>query len=251
MKKNGKRAWAMLLTLALAGSLAACGQKETTQESATPKPTEEAQVSVQPVEIEYRDIDVAALVQGGANIVRTTVYGVYDMEGEHPDSAIRGVVYYDMGEKKVVRIDFDEALIPFSVSGAEGWAILSEENAAALGDAVIALEKGSYPKSFTLGGLVWNGSEREGAVRYTAQVEGQETEFVDYVATQAGGDWYYANLDEGAGLLNAAGEAVAAVEIGTKASIEHGVGFWPSELKFPGNIELIENYVCDNGVTYD
>ena len=54
MKKNGKRAWAMLLTLALAGSLAACGQKETTQESATPKPTEEAQVSVQPVEIEYR-----------------------------------------------------------------------------------------------------------------------------------------------------------------------------------------------------
>ena len=100
MKKNGKRAWAMLLTLALAGSLAACGQKETTQESATPKPTEEAQVSVQPVEIEYRDIDVAALVQGGANIVRTTVYGVYDMEGEHPDSAIRGVVYYDMGERR-------------------------------------------------------------------------------------------------------------------------------------------------------
>ena len=173
------------------------------------------------------------------------------MEGEHPDSAIRGVVYYDMGEKKVVRIDFDEALIPFSVSGAEGWAILSEENAAALGDAVIALEKGSYPKSFTLGGLVWNGSEREGAVRYTAQVEGQETEFVDYVATQAGGDWYYANLDEGAGLLNAAGETVATVEIGTKASIEHGVGFWPSELKFPGNIELIKNYVYDNGVTYD
>lgn len=251
MKKNGKRAWAMLLTLALAGSLAACGQKETTQESATPKPTEEAQESVQPVEIEYRDIDVATLVQGGANIVRTTVYGVYDMEGEHPDSAIRGMVYYDMGEKKVVRIDFDEALIPFSVSGAEGWAILSEENAAALGDAVIALEKGSYPKSFTLGGLVWNGSEREEAVRYTAQVEGQETEFVDYVATQAGGDWYYANLDEGARLLNAAGETVATVEIGTKASIEHGVGFWPSELKFPGNIELIKNYVYDNGVTYD
>lgn len=81
MKKNGKRAWAMLLTLALAGSLVACGQKETTQESATPKPTEEAQESVQPVEIEYRDIDVAALVQGGANIVRTTVYGVYDRRG--------------------------------------------------------------------------------------------------------------------------------------------------------------------------
>ena len=55
----------------------------------------------------------------------------------------------------------------------------------------------------------------------------------------------------GVWLLNAAGETVATVEIGTKASIEHGVGFWPSELKFPGNIELIKNYVYDNGVTYD
>lgn len=40
------------------------------------------------------------------------------------------------------------------------------------------------------------------------------------------------------------------IEIGTKASIEHGVAFWPSDIKFPGNIERIENYLTENGVNY-
>ena len=46
------------------------------------------------------------------------------------------------------------------------------------------------------------------------------------------------------------GKPSAEIQIGTKASIEHGVGFWPSPITFPGNIELIKNYVYDHGVNY-
>lgn len=38
---------------------------------------------------------------------------------------------------------------------------------------------------------------------------------------------------------------------GTKESIGHGVGFWPSEITFPGNIANIEAFVVANGVEYD
>ena len=110
---------------------------------------------------------------------------------------------------------------------------------------------GGYPASFSLSGLTWTGAEADGSIRYTAQVNGQEQEFITYVATQEGGKWYHDNREQGAQLLNAAGESVATVEIGTKESIGHGVGFWPSPITFPGNIELIKNYVYDNGVNYD
>ena len=82
-------------------------------------------------------------------------------------------------------------------------------------------------------------------------MNGQEQEFITYVATQEGGRWYHDNREQGAPLLDAAGASVATVEIGTKESIGHGVGFWPSPITFPGNIELIKNYVYDNGVNYD
>ena len=71
------------------------------------------------------------------------------------------------------------------------------------------------------------------------------------MATQEGGKWYHDNREQGAQLLNAAGESVATVEIGTKESIGHGVGFWPSPITFPGNIERIKEFIYENGVDYD
>lgn len=249
-----KKTLSLLLSLALVGSLAACGGQTQETPAPTPAPTQEATPTPAPtpetVEVEYRDPDVKAMVAGGANIVCAETYGIYSMEGEAPDSAIKATVYYDLDEDKVVRIDFDEALLPATQGGAEGWALLSEETAAALGEDVVKLEKGIYPMYFSVGGLTWTGAEADGGIRYTAEVEGQEVEFIAYVATQAGGKWYHDAREQGASLLNAAGETVETLSIETKASIEHGVGFWPSPITFPGNIELIKNYVYDNGVNY-
>ena len=80
------------------------------------------------------------------------------------------------------------------------------------------------------------------------EVNGETVNLMDYICTDEGGAWYYASNP--ATLLNAQGEAAAEIEIGTKASIEHGVAFWPSEIKFPGNIERIETYLAENGVDY-
>lgn len=246
--KNWKKLTSLALSLALVGTLAACGQQ--TQE--TPDPTQEPTATPETVEVEYRDPDVKAMAEAGANIVYAENYGIYSLEGDAVDSAIKAIVYYDLDADKVVRIDFDEALLPAAVGGADGWAKLDEQTAALLGDDVLTLEDGAvYPVSFTLGGLTWTGTVEGSGPRYTATVDGQEVEFVEYVATQEGGKWYHDNREQGAQLLNAAGETVATVEIGTKASIGHGVGFWVSPITFPGNIELIKNYIYDNGVNYE
>lgn len=71
------------------------------------------------------------------------------------------------------------------------------------------------------------------------------------MGTQAGGEWYYANKDQGAQLLDEAGKVVSTVSIETKASIEHGVHFWVSPITFPGNIERIKEFIYENGVNYD
>lgn len=91
-------------------------------------------------------------------------------------------------------------------------------------------------------------ARQENGVVYTGEVNGENVELMAYVCTDEGGAWYYESNP--ATLLNAQGEAVAEIEIGTKASIEHGVAFWPSEIKFPGNIERIEAYLSENGVNY-
>ena len=187
------------------------------------------------VEIDYRDPDVKAIAARGAKIAQTTVYGVYSLEGDAVDSAIRTVVTYDRNRDKVLNIDFDEALLPCAQGGAEGWAVVDGKSAPA----------------FIVGDVIWTGAEKEGATTYSAKVDGKTVDFVDYVATQAGGEWYYAHLAEGAKLLDKSGKEVGTVSIGTKASIEHGVHFWVSPITFPGNIELIKNFIYDNGVHYD
>mgnify|MGYP004466626571 FL=1 len=92
------------------------------------------------------------------------------------------------------------------------------------------------------------GAAEESGLAYTGEVNGESVNLMDYICTDEGGAWYYESNP--ATLLNAQGEAAAEVEIGTKASIEHGVAFWPSDIKFPGNIERIENYLTENGVNY-
>ena len=166
---------------------------------------------------------------------RATVYGVYSMEGDAVDSAIRAVVTYDLDQNKVVDIDFDEALLPCAKGGAEGWAAVD----------------GKTVPAFILGGVTWTGAEKDGTTVYTAAIDGEEREFVSYVGTQAGGEWYYANKDQGAQLLDGAGKVVSTVSIETKESIEHGVHFWVSPITFPGNIELIKEFIYQNGVNYD
>lgn len=255
MHLTEKKLPALLLALTLGLSLTACGGQSDPTAQPTPEPTPSAQASApaetpQAVEIDYRDPDVHALVQGGANIGTATVYGIYSMEGDAVDSAIRTAVYYDLDQDQVVRIDFDELQLPCAQGGAEGWATVNEETAAALGQDVLTQGEATCVKSFRLGELVWTGEAQEGHVVYTAQIGGQTREFIEYVATQEGGEWYYATREQGAQALSAAGETLATLPILTKAEMEHGVHFWPSPITFPGNLELIKNHIYDHGVDY-
>ena len=176
-----------------------------------------------------------------------TAYGIYSMEGEHADSLIRLTLTCEDGAVTAAQID--EKLIPASVGGAAGWAVLSEETAALLGDAVIDVNGTKYPASFLLDGVTFTGATDEAyGAAYTGTVNGTDVALMDYICTDEGGAWYFAC--EQAELLDAFGASVATAEIGTKASIEHGVAFWPSEIKYPGNIERICAFLVQNGVDY-
>ncbi len=243
----------ILMALMAVGLFAAgCSTTTTPQEEEvvneeTPQETPEEETPT--VEVEYRNIDLQALIDEGKTITEATVYGIYSQEGDAVDSAIRTTVYTDE-DNNVVLINFDEALIPYSSSGATGWAVVDEDTAALLGDAVLETEIGTYAKSFTLGDVTWTGELVDGNIVYQGSVNGTTVSLMDYLATQEGGEWYYTAKEAPAQLLNDAGEAVKEVTIETKASIEHGVDFWPSEITFPGNVELIKNYVYDHGVNY-
>ena len=217
----------------------------TPEATATPEATDTPETTV----VEYRDIDVDQLVADGASLTYTTVYGVYNQEGESPDSSIKTTVYVNDETKEIEAIEFVEALLPISFGGAQGWGILDEETAAALNEATVTVDESVYPTSFELGGIAWTGAMENDQLIYSAEINGETTTFMDYIATDEGGAWYHEAIAEPAKLLD--GEnAVAEVKIETKESIEHGVGFWPSDITFPGNLELIKNYVYDNGVEY-
>ena len=191
-----------------------------------------------------------AVVCGAALAETTTTgvaYGVYSNEGEHPDSLIRVTLTLDNGA--ITAAELDEKLIPVAMGGAAGWAELTNETAA-LGDAVIEANDKKYPAQFTLGDYTWTGAADEAlGVGYTTEINGETVSFMDYVVTLEGGDWYFAQTE--AALLNAAGETAATVEINTKEGIGHGEDFWPSDLKYSGNIAAIEAYLVANGVDYD
>ncbi|MDO4492376.1 MAG: hypothetical protein Q4C53_00665 [Clostridia bacterium] len=176
----------------------------------------------------------AALAEEGV------AYGVYSMEGEHPDSLIRATVMTEDG--KVVSCAFDEKLIPVAVGGASGWNELDAETAAKLNGAVVVSGDKTYAAAFKLGDIVWT---VDAELNVTNPEKG---EFMAYVTTPEGGAWYFAQ--ESADLLGADGNVAVTVPVGTKESINHGVGFWPSELKFPGNIAALENFVVANGTEY-
>lgn len=174
-------------------------------------------------------------------------YGTYSMEGEHSDSLIRMTLTCEDGAVTAAQID--EKLIPATAGGTPGWAVLSEETAALLGDAVIDANGTKYPASFALDGVTFTGAADENyAVAYTGAVNGADVALMDYIFTDEGGAWYFAC--EQAELLDATGACVATAEIGTKESIGHGVAFWPGEIKYPGNIERICAFLVANGVDY-
>lgn len=192
-----------------------------------------------------------AVVCGAALAETTTTgvaYGVYSNEGEHPDSLIRVTLTLDNGA--ITAAELDEKLIPVAMGGAAGWAELTDETAALLGDAVIEANDKKYPAQFTLGDYTWTGAADEAlGVGYTTEINGETVSFMDYAVTLEGGDWYFAQTE--ASLLNAAGETAATVEVNTKEGIGHGEEFWPSDLKYSGNIAAIEAYLVANGVDYD
>ena len=97
-----------------------------------------------------------AVVCGAALAETTTTgvaYGVYSNEGEHPDSLIRVTLTLDNGA--ITAAELDEKLIPVAMGGAAGWAELTDETAALLGDAVIEANDKKYPAQFTLGCLLY------------------------------------------------------------------------------------------------
>lgn len=194
---------------------------------------------------------LALAVVYGAALAETTTgvaYGVYANEGEHPDSLIR--VTLTLEDNAVTQAEIDEMLIPVAMGGAAGWGELTDETATLLGNAVIEANDKKYPAQFTLGDFTWTGVADDAlGVAYTAEIQGETVVLMDYIVTPAGGDWYFAQTE--AGLLNAAGETVATVTLNTKEGIGHGEDFWPSELKYSGNIQALEAYLVANGVHYD
>ena len=222
---------------------------EKAEAPASEAPAGDAQESV---DVDYRQVDVDELVEGGADIVSASAFGVYCLEGESPDSAIEVDAYYDLDKKAVVDLVIEEVLLPFSVGGASGWGILDEDVATKLGEAALtASDDNAYPAHFALGGISWEGElDADKAVTYTSDIDGATQEFVAYVSGEEGGAWYHACYQDGADVLDADGKVAAHVEVGTKSSIRHGLDFWMSPITFPGNIQLIKNYVYDNGCAY-
>ena len=146
---------------------------------------------------------LAVSVCGAALAEQGVAYGVYNQSGEQPDSLIR--VTMNCSGERVTDVQIDEKLIPYSASGAEGWAELDEETAAKLDDAVLTVGEKKYPASFELGGVAFVGTAGENGVVYTGEVNGENVELMAYVCTDEGGAWYYESNP--ATLLNAQGEA--------------------------------------------
>ena len=181
---------------------------------------------------------LALLLLCTAALAETGVaYGVYKMEGESPDSLIRATVELEGDTLK--SISFDEKLLPVSLGGAEGWAQLPA-------DATVtgAIQQGgkSFAPAFLLDGETWQVSAD------LTVSNADKGDFIAFITTNEGGDWYFAQ--ESATLLDADGKEAGEVAIGTKASIEHGVHFWVSDITFPGNIKAIEDFLVANGVEF-
>ena len=190
--------------------------------------------------------DVRALVEGGANIVSRSEYNVYTLEMDGVDNSNKTTVYYDLDSDAIVDIECEEVLMP-STGGMGDWGQPDEETTAKLGDDIVQAGDYAYAKYLKLGGTTWEGTADGDLVDYEGEVDGAKVDLVEFVATDEGGAWYHDAYVDGAELLNAAGDDVQDVEIPTKASANHGVDTWPSSRTFPGNVELVKDYLYENG----
>ena len=200
-------------------------------------------------------------------IVSATTYGIYTKETTSAqDAVIRATLYWDLDNDEVWAIRFWEPMLPWDDNGAAaGWANVSAnaDLLAALGeDGVVTFTSGeeelTYAKYIRIGDIVWTGEVGsnpacEVAVVYSAEIDGQTVKMNDYVATEAGGEWFVNAAETPAQLLASAdaAEAAGTVEIPVKETNGHGVGFWPSPITFPGNIQAIKDFVTENGFDYD
>lgn len=190
--------------------------------------------------------DVQALVAAGANIVCRSEYNVYTLEQDSVDNSNKTTVYYDLDSDSIVDIECEEVLMP-STGGLGDWAQPDEATVEKLGGDVVQAGDYTYAKYIELGGSTWEGTADGDLVDYEGSVDGADVDLVEFVATEEGGAWYHKVYADGAALLNAEGDKVQEVEIETKASANHGVDVWPSTRKFPGNVELIKDYLYENG----
>lgn len=248
--KNTSKLWPAALSALLL--MAGCSTAETPAATAEPavEPTPEATAPASE-EIVSHAPDLEALKASGAPLSQATVYGIYQQQGDAVDSSIQCTVVVNTETGGVVSIELEEALLPVSAGGAEGWAVLDEQTAQLLGDHVVTQDEMTVPAEFELNGIRWYAQSTDEGIDYQADIQGETVSLMSYIQTQEGGQWYHESLSTPASLLDADGEEVAQVQIETKASIRHGEDFWPSAITFPGNITLIENVVYDYGIQYD
>ena len=84
-----------------------------------------------------------------------------------------------------------------------------------------------YPAAFELNGLTWTAAASADSVVYTTEIEGEDIEFMSYIATQEGGAWYHESLAKQVQLLDSEGKPTAEIQIGTKASTPFWT-VWPA-----------------------
>ena len=206
-------------------------------------------------------------------IVSATTYGTYTKLQTSPqDAVLKATLYWNQTDDEVYDIRFLQAMLPWDDNGASGgWANITDETVIQdLGDQVISFtgnEHGSqiechYAKYLQIGGILWTGElgsdpACEQAVVYSAEIDGNHVVLNDYVATEEGGAWYHEAALEDVYILKtpemakADSENTAGVyQITYKETNGHGEAFWPSDLKFSGNMQAIKDFVKENGFDY-
>lgn len=207
-------------------------------------------------------------------VVSATTYGIYTKKADSPqDAVLKTTLYWDETNQEIYDIRFLQAMLPWDDNGANGgWANMTDESVVeALGDAVISFAgdvHGStvdcdYARYLQIGDMVWTGElgsdpACEQAVVYSTELDGEKVLLNDYVADEAGGQWYHEAALSDVYILKTPEKAESAgddnvamtYKITYKETNGHGESYWPSELKFSGNMEAIKTFVKENGFDY-
>lgn len=234
----------MLCLLMVLFVMAGCTSNTPTPES-TVEPT-----AVPTVELPTYET-VEALLQEGANLVQSTGYTVYHMEDEGFDSVLVCDMIVNQDTQEIVYISIVEPLVLLASGGASGWSEIDEDTVALLGENVVVINEITYPAYVMIGETLWSVKEVDGTVSYTAEIDGEEVDYISYMrASEANNQAYVEAYQSYAAFCDAEGNELVKVEAASKQSIGHGEDFWPSDLHFFGNVNLLIHYVYENGINY-